>query len=66
MTATHSLHVVPTEPLVRYVRDKVAQGHHPTISDVVRASLQSVIEREEAEARRRSVDADGHDGRHGR
>ena len=65
MPVKHSLHVVLTEPLVRYVRDKVAQGHHPSISDVVRSSLQTLIEREEAEARRLKIGA-VHDGRHGR
>ena len=51
MPAKHSLHVVLSEPLVRYVRDKVAQGQHPTISNVVRASLHAAIEREQTHAR---------------
>ena len=50
MPAKHSLHVVLTEPLVRYVREKVAHGHNATISDVVRASLRASIQLEEARA----------------
>ena len=65
MPAKHSLHVVLTEPLVRYVREKVAQGHHSTISDVVRASLRTSIEREEADARQ-VKETPIVDGRHGR
>ena len=55
MPAKHTLHVALTEQLVRYVRDKVANGQHPTISHAVRASLLMLIEREEAERSGASV-----------
>ena len=65
MPAKHSLHVVLTEPLVRYVRDKVAHGHYLTISDVVRASLRASIELEEKRARADSATTAG-ENPHGR
>jgi Arc/MetJ-type ribon-helix-helix transcriptional regulator len=47
MPAKHTLHVVLTETLVRYVRDKVVAGHHPTASDVVRDSLHKLMQRDD-------------------
>lgn len=55
MPAKHTLHVALTEPLVRYVRDKVAAGHHATASDVVRASLHQALERDDIEKLRADV-----------
>lgn len=46
MPAKHTLHVALTEPLVRYVRDQVAAGHHQTASDVVRTALQTLMQRD--------------------
>ena len=63
MPAKHTLHVVLTEPLVRYVRDKVAAGHHATASDVVRASLNHLLEREDVEKLRADVSRREPDGR---
>ena len=63
MHAKHTLHVVLDERLVRYVRDKVVAGQHPSASDVVRDSLHKLMERDdiqklEADVNRRA-DADG-------
>ncbi|MCW6509855.1 ribbon-helix-helix domain-containing protein [Lichenifustis flavocetrariae] len=63
MPAKYTLHVVLNERLVRYVRDKVVAGHHPTASDVVRDSLRKLMERDDmqklhADVSRRA-DADG-------
>ena len=65
MPAKHTLHVVLTGPLVRYVREKVAQGHHATISDVVRASLRAPIELQDARAQPDMATPAGED-QHGR
>lgn len=46
MPAKYTLHVALTEPLVRYVRDKVTNGAHPSASDVVRLALEAMLERE--------------------
>ena len=48
MPAKHTLHVALTEPLVRYVRDQVAAGRHPTASDVIRTALHDLIQRDDA------------------
>lgn len=48
MAAQHTLHVALTEPLVRYVGGQVASGHYATASEVVRAALRLLIERDEA------------------
>lgn len=46
MPAKHTLHVALTDPLVRYVRGRVADGHHPSASHVVRLALELLIDRE--------------------
>ena len=46
MPAKHTLHVVLTEPLVRYVRGKVTDGASPSVSGVVRLAIEALIERE--------------------
>ena len=51
MPAQHTLHVALTEPLVRFVGDQVARGHYATASEVVRAGLRLLIERDEARGR---------------
>ena len=47
MAAQHTLHVALTEPLVHYVGKQVASGRYATASEVVRAALRSLMEREE-------------------
>ena len=54
MPAKHTLNFVLTEPLVRYIRDRVAAGHHPSASHLVRAGLQTLIERDQAAPRDRT------------
>jgi antitoxin ParD1/3/4 len=56
MAAKHTLHVALTEPLARYVAERVASGEYATASEVVRTSLRLLIERDLARA-------DGHHGR---
>ena len=51
MPAQHTLHVALTQPLVRYVGDQVATGHYATASEVVRAALRLLIERDATEKR---------------
>ena len=65
MPGKHTLHVVLTEPLARYDCEKVAQGHHPAISDVVRASLRPPIELQDARAQADMATPAGED-QHGR
>jgi antitoxin ParD1/3/4 len=48
MTAKHSRHVALTEPLARYVANQVATGVYASASEVVRAGLRLLIERDEA------------------
>lgn len=48
MAAQHTMHVALTEPLVRYVGGQVASGRYATASEVVRAALRLLIERDEA------------------
>lgn len=58
MAAKHALHVALTEPLVGYVGQQVASGQYATASEVVRAALRLLIERNNAGLRR--VDAVEH------
>ena len=51
MPAQHTLHVALTEPLVKYIGEQVASGRYATASEVVRASLRLLIERNNAEIR---------------
>jgi antitoxin ParD1/3/4 len=48
MTAKHSRHVALTGPLARYVENQVATGVYASASEVVRAGLRLLIERDEA------------------
>ncbi|MCJ2040916.1 type II toxin-antitoxin system ParD family antitoxin [Methylobacterium sp. J-059] len=45
-----------TEPLIAYVEAQVAKGEYTSASEVVRAALRLLIERDEAKARRHSAD----------
>lgn len=49
MTAKHSPHVALTEPLIRLIDRKVAEGRHASASEAVRAALRPP-EREEAQS----------------
>ena len=49
MPAKHTLHVALTDPLVRYVRGRVADGISPSASDVVRLALETLIDHERRE-----------------
>jgi putative addiction module CopG family antidote len=51
MAAKYSLHVALTEPLVRYVTERVAFGEYATASEVVRTGLRLLIEQSRATAR---------------
>jgi antitoxin ParD1/3/4 len=48
MAAKYSLHVALTEPLVRYIAERVASGEYATASEVVRTSLRLLIEQDPA------------------
>ncbi|MGI4802505.1 MAG: ribbon-helix-helix domain-containing protein [Janthinobacterium lividum] len=45
MPAKHTLHVSLTEPLLEFVSLQVAAGRHATVSSVVRAALELLVER---------------------
>ncbi len=47
MPAKHSRHVALTAPLAHYVETQVAAGTYSSASEVVRAALRLLIEREE-------------------
>ena len=49
MPARHALHIALTKPLVAYVAQQVAAGRYMSASAVVRAGLQLLIERDQAE-----------------
>ena len=62
MPAQHTLHVALTKHLVSYVTNQVALGHYASASEVVRAGLRLLIERDVAEQREhaasvKSIDA---------
>lgn len=46
MAAEHILDIASTEPLVRYVHDRVASGQYATTSEVVQAALRASVRRE--------------------
>jgi antitoxin ParD1/3/4 len=48
MPVPHSRHVALTEPLARFVDTQVAEGRYATASEVVRAALRLLMEREDA------------------
>ena len=48
MPVPHSRHVAPTEPLARFVDAQVAEGRYATASEVMRAALWLLMEREDA------------------
>ena len=48
MPVPHSRHVALTEPLARFLDAQVAQGRYATVSEVMRAALRLLMEREDA------------------
>lgn len=52
MAAKHPRHIALTRPLARYVHDQVARGRYASASEIVRAALRLLIERDEAAAAR--------------
>ncbi|SDM89201.1 putative addiction module antidote protein, CC2985 family [Methylobacterium phyllostachyos] len=50
MAAKFSQHVALTAPLARYVADQIARGEYATASEVIRAGLRLLIERDEDRA----------------
>ena len=46
MPVLRSRHVALTEPLARFVNDQVASGHYATVSEVGRAALWLLMERD--------------------
>jgi antitoxin ParD1/3/4 len=48
MTAKHSRHVALTDSLAQYVENQVTIGGYASASEVVRAGLRLLIERDEA------------------
>lgn len=51
MAAKHHRHVALTEPLARFLDRAVAEGRYASASEVVRAGLRLLIDREEAGGR---------------
>ena len=52
MTAKHPRHIALTGPLASYVDSKVACGEYASASEVVRAALRLLVERDEMRAAR--------------
>lgn len=48
MPVLHSRHVALTEPLARFIGAQVAEGRYATTSEVMRAALRLLMEREDA------------------
>jgi len=48
MAAKHAHHVALTAAHSAYVTDQVAKGHYASVSEVVRAGLRLLIERDDA------------------
>ena len=60
MAAKHHRHVALTEPLAKFVERQVAEGRYASASEVVRAGLRLLIEREEGGARSARKDDEAH------
>ena len=61
MAAKHHCHVALTEPLDRFVEQQVTEGRYASASEVVRAGLRLLLEREQAGARPANEDGDTHE-----
>ncbi|AWN40748.1 type II toxin-antitoxin system ParD family antitoxin [Methylobacterium durans] len=51
MAAKHSRHIALTGPLAEYVEAQVARGEYASASEMVRAALRLLMERDRAAAR---------------
>lgn len=51
MAAKHSRHIALTSPLALYVESKVAAGEYASASEMVRAALRLLLERDQARGR---------------
>ena len=60
MAAKHHRHVALTEVLTKFVDRQVAEGRYASASEVMRAGLRLLIEREQAVAPSRSEDDQAH------
>lgn len=65
MPAKHSRHIALTGPLQDYVDGLVAQGEYASASDVVRAALRLMIERDGSAPRPSPASATGKGSLHG-
>ncbi len=59
MTAKHPRHIALTGPLASYIDNKVACGEYASASEVVRAALRLLVERDETQAARVGAAARG-------
>jgi antitoxin ParD1/3/4 len=60
MAAKYHRHVALTDALTQFVDRQVAEGRYASASEVVRAGLRLLIEREEAVARRGEENGQAH------
>ena len=61
MAAKHHRHIALTEPHARFVERQVTEGRYASASEVVRAGLCLLIERDEAGARAAEEDGTIHE-----
>ena len=60
MAAKHYRHVALTQALTNFVDQQVAEGRYASASEVMRAALRLLIERENAGARTPEQDGQAH------
>ncbi|WP_336491983.1 type II toxin-antitoxin system ParD family antitoxin [Methylobacterium nigriterrae] len=51
MAAKHSRHIALTGPLAEYVETQIARGEYASVSEMVRAALRLLMERDRAAGR---------------
>lgn len=61
MAAKHSRHIALTGQLASYVDNQIIDGKYASVSEIVRAALRLLIERDEALAAQMLVQFDPHD-----